>query len=74
MAAGVIDNFHAYHTVTTLSRRATRRSSAAPVRLRRRSSRTPGNNGGGFFNANLRAPVREPEPVHQTGSRSSCCC
>ena len=33
-----------------------------------------GTNGGGFYNAELRAPVREPEPAVQPGSRTSCCC
>ena len=32
-----------------------------------------GTNGGGFYNANSRAPVREPDDAGRTGSRSSCC-
>ena len=63
VAAGAIDNFSAYHTVTTLS-------GGAPDH-RRRPGRLAGGHQGRreqrrrLLQRQLLAPVREPEPVHE---------
>jgi potassium-transporting ATPase potassium-binding subunit len=60
VASGVIDNLHAYQTVTTLSG-AHQTIPGGPV-----GSMEPikelGNNGGGFFNTNSAHPFESPNP------------
>ncbi len=63
IAGGAIENFSAYHTVTTLS-------GGAPDDPRRPGGLLGGHQGHGeqrrrLVQHQLRAPVREPEPVHE---------
>ena len=58
MAAGVIDNFTSYHTVTTLSG-AHQTIVGGPV-ASQEVIKDAGNNGGGFFNANSAHPFENP--------------
>jgi K+-transporting ATPase ATPase A chain len=60
MASGVIDNFAAYHTVTTLSG-AHQTIVGGPV-ASQEIIKNMGNNGGGFFNANSAHPFENPNP------------
>jgi K+-transporting ATPase ATPase A chain len=60
MASGVIDNFSAYHTVTTLSG-AHQTIVGGPV-ASQEIIKNMGNNGGGFFNANSAHPFENPNP------------
>src|SRR5580700_1958722 len=60
MAGGVIDNFSAYHTVTTLSG-AHQTIVGGPV-ASQEIIKNMGNNGGGFFNANSAHPFENPNP------------
>jgi K+-transporting ATPase ATPase A chain len=60
MAGGVIDNFAAYHTVTTLSG-AHQTIVGGPV-ASQEIIKNMGNNGGGFFNANSAHPFENPNP------------
>jgi K+-transporting ATPase ATPase A chain len=59
-ASGVIDNFSAYHTVTTLSG-AHQTIVGGPV-ASQEVIKDMGNNGGGFFNANSAHPFESPNP------------
>src|SRR6266480_5980142 len=59
-ASGVIDNFSAYHTVTTLSG-AHQTIVGGPV-ASQEVIKDMGNNGGGFFNANSAHPFENPNP------------
>jgi len=59
-ASGVIDNFAAYHTVTTLSG-AHQTIVGGPV-ASQEVIKDLGNNGGGFFNANSAHPFESPNP------------
>src|SRR5215469_15479932 len=58
MAGGLIDNFSAYHTVTTLSG-AHQTIVGGPVGSQE-VIKDLGNNGGGFFNANSAHPFENP--------------
>ena len=60
VAAGVIDNFSSYHTVTTLSG-AHQTIVGGPV-ASQEVIKDAGNNGGGFFNANSAHPFENPNP------------
>ena len=60
MAAGAIDNFSSYHTVTTLSG-AHQTIVGGPV-ASQEVIKDAGNNGGGFFNANSSHPFESPNP------------
>src|SRR5215467_3056979 len=60
MAGGVIDNFSAYHTVSTLSG-AHQTIVGGPV-ASQEVIKEMGNNGGGFFNANSAHPFENPNP------------
>jgi potassium-transporting ATPase potassium-binding subunit len=60
MSGGVIDNFNAYHTVTTLSG-AHQTIVGGPV-ASQEVIKDMGNNGGGFFNANSAHPFESPNP------------
>src|SRR6266516_5033548 len=60
MASGLIDNFNAYHTVTTLSG-AHQTIVGGPV-ASQEVIKDMGNNGGGFFNANSAHPFESPNP------------
>jgi potassium-transporting ATPase potassium-binding subunit len=60
VASGVIDNFAAYHTVTTLSG-AHQTIVGGPV-ASQEIIKNMGNNGGGFFNANSAHPFESPNP------------
>jgi potassium-transporting ATPase potassium-binding subunit len=60
VAAGVIDNFSSYHTVTTLSG-AHQTIVGGPV-ASQEAIKDAGNNGGGFFNANSAHPFESPNP------------
>jgi K+-transporting ATPase ATPase A chain len=60
VAGGVIDNFSAYHTVTTLSG-AHQTIVGGPV-ASQEVIKEMGNNGGGFFNANSAHPFESPNP------------
>jgi K+-transporting ATPase ATPase A chain len=60
MAGGLIDNFSAYHTVTTLSG-AHQTIVGGPV-ASQEVIKDLGNNGGGFFNANSAHPFENPNP------------
>jgi potassium-transporting ATPase potassium-binding subunit len=59
-AGGVIDNFSAYHTVTTLSG-AHQAIVGGPV-ASQEVIKEMGNNGGGFFNANSAHPYENSNP------------
>ena len=59
-ASGVIDNFAAYHSVTTLSG-AHQTIVGGPV-ASQEVIKDLGNNGGGFFNANSAHPFESPNP------------
>jgi potassium-transporting ATPase potassium-binding subunit len=59
-AGGVIDNFSAYHTVTTLSG-AHQTIVGGPV-ASQEVIKEMGSNGGGFFNANSAHPFENPNP------------
>src|SRR5215831_18758921 len=59
-AGGLIDNFSAYHTVTTLSG-AHQTIVGGPV-ASQEVIKEMGNNGGGFFNANSAHPFENPNP------------
>src|SRR5215475_7413681 len=60
VAAGVIDNFASYHTVTTLSG-AHQTIPGGPV-ASQEVIKDAGNNGGGFFNANSSHPFESSNP------------
>jgi len=60
MAAGVIDNFASFHTVTTLSG-AHQTIPGGPV-ASQEVIKEAGNNGGGFFNANSSHPFESSSP------------
>ena len=60
MANGAIDNFSAYHTVTTLSG-GHQTIVGGPV-ASQEIIKNMGNNGGGFFNANSAHPFENPNP------------
>ena len=60
IAGGVIDNFNAYHTVTTLSG-AHQTIPGGPVGSME-IIKDMGNNGGGFFNTNSAHPYENPNP------------
>ena len=60
VAGGAIDNFSAYHTVTTLSG-AHQTILGGPV-ASQEVIKDMGNNGGGFFNANSAHPFENPNP------------
>ena len=59
-AGGAIDNFNAYHTVTTLSG-GHQTMVGGPV-ASQEVIKNMGNNGGGFFNANSSHPFENPNP------------
>ena len=59
-AGGAIDNFSAYHTVTTLSG-GHQTMVGGPV-ASQEIIKNMGNNGGGFFNANSSHPFENPNP------------
>src|SRR5499427_4558617 len=59
-AGGLVDNFSAYHTVTTLSG-AHQAIVGGPV-ASQEVIKEMGNNGGGFFNANSAHPFENPNP------------
>jgi K+-transporting ATPase ATPase A chain len=59
-AGGAIDNFSAYHTVTTLSG-GHQTMVGGPV-ASQEIIKNMGNNGGGFFNANSAHPFENPNP------------
>jgi potassium-transporting ATPase potassium-binding subunit len=59
-AGGAIDNFSAYHTVTTLSG-GHQTMVGGPV-ASQEIIKDMGNNGGGFFNANSAHPFENPNP------------
>ncbi|MGO8887316.1 MAG: potassium-transporting ATPase subunit KdpA [Streptosporangiaceae bacterium] len=59
-ATGVIDNFSAYHTVTTVAG-AHQTMVGGPV-ASQEVIKEMGNNGGGFFNANSAHPFENPNP------------
>jgi len=59
-ASGLIDNFSAYHTVTTLSG-GHQTIVGGPV-ASQEVIKEMGNNGGGFFNANSAHPFESPNP------------
>ncbi len=62
LAAGVIDNFHATRVVATISATAQQSIPGGPV-----ASMVPiemiGDNGGGYFGANMAHPFQNPNPV-----------
>jgi K+-transporting ATPase ATPase A chain len=60
IASGAIDNFNAYHTVTTLSG-AHQTIPGGPV-ASMEVIKDLGNNGGGFFNTNSAHPFENPTP------------
>jgi K+-transporting ATPase ATPase A chain len=60
IAGGAIENFHAYHTVTTLSG-AHQTIPGGPV-ASQESIKDLGNNGGGWFNTNAAHPFESPNP------------
>jgi potassium-transporting ATPase potassium-binding subunit len=60
VASGAIDNFAAYHTVTTLTG-AHQTIVGGPV-ASQEIIKNMGNNGGGFFNANSAHPFENPNP------------
>jgi potassium-transporting ATPase potassium-binding subunit len=60
IAGGAIENFHAYHTVTTLSG-AHQTIPGGPVGSQE-SIKDLGNNGGGWFNTNAAHPFENPNP------------
>jgi potassium-transporting ATPase potassium-binding subunit len=60
VATGAIENFSAYHTVTTLSG-AHQTLVGGPV-ASQEVIKEMGNNGGGFFNANSAHPFESPNP------------
>ena len=60
IAGGAIDNFHAYHTVTTLSG-AHQTILGGPVGSME-IIKDLGNNGGGWFNTNSAHPFENPNP------------
>jgi K+-transporting ATPase ATPase A chain len=60
VASGAIDNFAAYHTVTTLSG-AHQTIVGGPV-ASQEIIKNMGNNGGGFYNANSAHPFENPNP------------
>jgi potassium-transporting ATPase potassium-binding subunit len=60
MAGGVIDNFSAYHTVTTLS--GAHQSIVGGPFASQEVIKELGNNGGGPFNANSAHPYEDPNP------------
>ncbi|MDX6337041.1 MAG: potassium-transporting ATPase potassium-binding subunit [Streptosporangiaceae bacterium] len=60
MSGGVIDNFSAYHSVTTLSG-GHQTMVGGPV-ASQEAIKNLGNNGGGFFNANSAHPFENPNP------------
>jgi len=60
VAAGTIDNFSSYHTVTTLAGQH-QTIVGGPV-ASQEVIKDAGNNGGGFFNANSAHPFENPNP------------
>ena len=60
VAAGAIDNFSSYHTVTTLAGQH-QTIVGGPV-ASQEVIKDAGNNGGGFFNANSAHPFENPNP------------
>jgi potassium-transporting ATPase potassium-binding subunit len=60
VAAGAIDNFSSYHTVTTLAGQH-QTIVGGPV-ASQEVIKDAGNNGGGFFNANSAHPFESPNP------------
>ena len=60
VAGGAIENFAAYHTITTLSG-AHQTIVGGPV-ASQEVIKDLGNNGGGFFNANSAHPFENPNP------------
>jgi K+-transporting ATPase ATPase A chain len=60
MAAGVVDNFNAVHTVTTLAGQH-QNIVGGPV-ASQEVIKDMGNNGGGFYNANSAHPFESPNP------------
>jgi K+-transporting ATPase ATPase A chain len=60
MAAGVVDNFTAAHTVTTLS--GAHQSIVGGPAASQEIIKNMGNNGGGFYNANSAHPFENPNP------------
>jgi potassium-transporting ATPase potassium-binding subunit len=60
MASGVVDNFSAYHTVTTLS--GAHQSIVGGPFASQEVIKEMGNNGGGPFNANSAHPYEDPNP------------
>ena len=64
IAGGVVQNLSGGTDVTTLDRR--RRSTSPAGRWPRQEAiKELGTNGGGFYNANSRPPVREPDRLDQ---------
>ena len=59
-AGGVIDNFHAFHTLTTVAGNH-QVLPGGPV-ASQEVIKEMGNNGGGFFNANSAHPLENPNP------------
>jgi K+-transporting ATPase ATPase A chain len=60
MAAGVVDNFTAAHTVTTLA--GSHQSIVGGPVASQEIIKDMGNNGGGFYNANSAHPFESPNP------------
>jgi K+-transporting ATPase ATPase A chain len=60
MAGGVVDNFNAYHTVTTLS--GAHQTIVGGPFASQEVIKEMGNNGGGPFNANSAHPFENPNP------------
>ena len=71
VAGGMVQNLSGGTDVTTLAG-ATQHITGGPV-ASQEVIKELGTNGGGFYNANSRPPVREPDRRGRTGSRSSCC-
>jgi K+-transporting ATPase ATPase A chain len=62
VAGGAIDNFNAYHTVTTLSGAHHQTIPGGPVGPSE-WIKNMGNNGGGWFNTNSAHPFENPNPL-----------
>src|ERR1022692_1368581 len=60
VASGAIENFAAYHTVTTLS--GVHQTIVGGPVASQEVIKDMGNNGGGFFNANSAHPLENPNP------------
>ena len=73
VAGGAIQNFHLHDQVVGTPPRAGGQQTITGPVASQEAIKELGTNGGGFFNANSGAPVREPDDLDQLSSRSSCC-